>query len=89
MKGLERKIDDLGRLCLPKEMREACGIEFNEPVEMELVNGGILIRPATARCVICGGSDRLVWVNNTAICDHCIMQAEIMKTVENKGKAAL
>ena len=87
MKGFERKIDDLGRLCLPKEMREACGIEFNEPVEMELVNGGILVRPASARCVTCGSPSNLVMINDNAMCVVCA--AKVMKAIEGKGKAAL
>lgn len=89
MKDFLRKLDDLGRLCLPIEMRRAHGMVEGEPVALVNTPDGILIKSTSARCVMCEGTERLVWVSNKAICERCIAQAEIMQTTANKGKAAL
>ena len=90
MKGFTRKIDDLGRLVLPKEMRTACGIGINEPVEMELTAGGILVRPAMAHCATCGGVRNLVAaVNGSALCRDCLDSAYADAYGREIGKAAL
>lgn len=40
---MKRKIDDLGRLCIPKEMRKQLGINDNDPVNVELVESSIIL----------------------------------------------
>ena len=39
-----KKVDKLGRIVLPKEMRKCYGIELNEGVEIIPTESGILIR---------------------------------------------
>ena len=39
-----KKVDKLGRMVLPKEMRKCYGIELNEGVEIIPTESGILIR---------------------------------------------
>ena len=41
--GVIRRIDQLGRICLPAEYRRALGIETDTPVEMVLTDKGILL----------------------------------------------
>ncbi|MBR2340150.1 MAG: hypothetical protein IKA74_04890 [Clostridia bacterium] len=40
--GVKKSIDNLGRICIPKEMRELLKLE--EKVEVVLTTDGILIR---------------------------------------------
>ena len=40
---MNRKIDDLGRLVIPKEMRMKLGINNNDPVNIECTGDAILI----------------------------------------------
>ncbi len=84
MKGFERKIDDLGRLVIPKEMREACGIQLGEPVEMELTEGGILVRSTVAHCVFCGRTDYLVNLGRAALCEKCLDRAELQRDINHE-----
>ena len=42
--GVEKKIDKLGRICIPKEMRKLFKLE--EVVELRITPEGILIRNA-------------------------------------------
>ena len=44
--GIVRKVDDLGRVCLPKEARVMTGIDCGEPIEIFVDEGGaIVLRP--------------------------------------------
>lgn len=46
IRGLERDIDSLGRLVIPKEYRSVLGIGPHEPVEIFCLTDGIFIRKA-------------------------------------------
>ena len=50
--GLIRKIDNLGRLVIPKEIREVLFLEENSSVEIILTTEGIILRPASYEVVI-------------------------------------
>lgn len=42
--GVIRRVDDLRRVVLPKPMCEQIGIDICDKVELEVVEGGILIK---------------------------------------------
>ena len=42
--AIERKVDDLGRVVLPKEMRESLGIGVNEKISIEREGDEIIIK---------------------------------------------
>lgn len=84
-KGVIRKIDDLGRLCLPIEFRRAQNIEPEEYLEILSTNEGILVRKVNEGCIICDSTVNLI---NTVgydkkICLDCVNKA---KTRANNGK---
>lgn len=43
--GIIRKIDDLGRLVIPKEVRRTEGWNEGQPMEMFMNNGTLVIKP--------------------------------------------
>lgn len=43
--GIVRRIDDLGRIVIPREIRRDMGIEEGDPLEMVKTDQGILVRP--------------------------------------------
>lgn len=44
--GIVRRIDDLGRVVVPKEIRRSLGIRDGDPLEVFLDNqGGIIFKP--------------------------------------------
>ena len=44
IKGMKKRVDDLGRICIPKPMRELYGL--NGEVELVVTDEGILLRTA-------------------------------------------
>lgn len=71
MKGFFRNIDDLGRVCLPKEMRRSIGIADGDLLRIEMTKDGFLITPVTARCVVCGTAKDLLEVDGIGVCRGC------------------
>lgn len=43
-KGIKRKLDNLGRVVLPKEFRESLKLNKNDEVEIYLLQEGIYIK---------------------------------------------
>lgn len=41
--GIIRRIDDLGRVVIPKEIRRACNIREGDPLEIFLQDGAVVI----------------------------------------------
>ncbi|MEA5134628.1 MAG: AbrB/MazE/SpoVT family DNA-binding domain-containing protein [Candidatus Fimivivens sp.] len=84
MKQFARNIDDLGRVVLPKEIRRANNIDTGDLLAIEVVPAGILLTPMKACCVICGSTNNLVTVHDTAICRDCIDAAGKEPVNENQ-----
>jgi len=70
--GMIRKIDQLGRIVIPKEMCRELSLETGSKVQIDSVPGGILLSPLNASCVICGGTDGLIVDDGIAICQSCL-----------------
>lgn len=43
-RGLERKIDELGRIVLPIEFRKTLGLNLKDPVEIFLLENGFYVK---------------------------------------------
>ena len=54
MKQYQREIDELGRVVIPKEVRDALGFEPKKTVGITLLDDVIVITPKGAVCSICG-----------------------------------
>ena len=42
--GIEKQLDSLGRILIPKDIRKKLGFELNSPLEMIITEEGVLIR---------------------------------------------
>ncbi|MFV0341415.1 MAG: AbrB/MazE/SpoVT family DNA-binding domain-containing protein [Anaerocolumna sp.] len=73
--GLVRKLDQLGRITLPKELRKTFGIKEGDPVEIYTDNGAICLKPVNNvnECALCGGDNTgMIKVDNSYICLKCL-----------------
>ena len=52
--GIVRKVDELGRIVLPIEMRRTLGIGEKDPLEMYTEKDAIILRKYSPSCVFCG-----------------------------------
>ena len=69
MSGIERKIDNLGRVVIPVGFRKRLGIDRDSRLIMSLENDMIIIRSNVFRCALC--SVEISKDQNLPVCDAC------------------
>lgn len=69
--GIVRKIDDLGRIVLPIELRRVLNMTDREALEIYTHEDSIVLKKYKPGCVICDSVDNLVRVHDKALCRAC------------------
>jgi transcriptional pleiotropic regulator of transition state genes len=77
--GITRPLDDLGRLVIPKELRDTMGIRKGEPLEVFVDGNKIILQKFVHNCVFCGEGTDLQHYNGQAICRECV--SELIKNI--------
>ena len=72
--GIVRKVDQLGRIVLPIELRRTLGIEIRDPLEIFVENDSIILRKYAPACILCGEAGDLVEYKGKKVCRECIDQ---------------
>lgn len=70
--GIVRKVDELGRVVLPIELRRTLGIEVRDPLEIYVDSEGIMLKPYKPACIFCGDTDNLIEFQGKKVCRRCI-----------------
>ena len=70
--GIVRKVDELGRIVLPIELRRTLGIEIRDPLEIYVDDESIMLKKYTPACILCGESGDLVEYKGKKICRKCL-----------------
>jgi len=52
--GIERKVDGLGRIVIPAQMRERFGLREGDHVDIAVRDGAIVLTPMHELCALCG-----------------------------------
>ncbi len=69
--GVARKVDDLGRIVLPVELRRVFNIRPGDALQIAVDGGDILLRKVEARCVFCNGDEALGPYRGKQVCAPC------------------
>ena len=83
--GIVRKVDELGRVVIPMELRNKLDISVKDPIEIFVDGSDIILRKYGANCVFCGGTKNLIKHKGNLICDKCANQ--ILKALEKANPA--
>jgi len=70
--GVERTIDNLGRLVLPKEMRDKLNFQKNQVVNIKLFKNYIQIEKSINNCSFCDSQEDTIYYKNFPICRKCL-----------------
>lgn len=70
--GTVRKLDSLGRIVLPVELRRTMSIKNNDPIEISTDSDSIIIEKYTESCYICGNTENIKGFKEKIICAECI-----------------
>lgn len=72
--GIVRKVDELGRIVLPKELRRTLGIEEKDPLEIFVDGNFIMLQKHEPCCVFCGNSEGAVEFKGKSVCSGCLKE---------------
>ena len=75
--GIIRRVDELGRIVIPKEMRKKMDINDSDPVEIYVEGDKIILTKYHSFCCFCGGDNGNVDFKGKKICQYCL--ADIKK----------
>jgi transcriptional pleiotropic regulator of transition state genes len=70
--GIVRKIDDLGRIVLPIELRRTLDIGKDDPVEIYVEGSSVILKKYEPTCVFCGSIEDVKSFKEKNICAECI-----------------
>ena len=69
--GIVRKVDPLGRIVIPKEIRKVMSINEGDSLEIVKDSNGIILRKYIKGCIFCGGDKSAVEFKGMLICTEC------------------
>lgn len=70
--GIVRKVDELGRIVLPIEMRRTLNIEEKDSLEIYVEGDSVILRKYQPTCIFCESTRNLVNLSGKNVCPECI-----------------
>lgn len=70
--GIVRRVDELGRIVLPIEMRRTLNIGEKDSLEIYVDGDSIILRKYQAACVFCESTKKIVNYRGKNVCPDCI-----------------
>lgn len=70
--GIIRKVDDLGRIVLPIELRRVLDISERGELEIYMENDRIILQKFEPACLFCGSSRNLIMYRGKNVCQECV-----------------
>ncbi|EOD01065.1 AbrB/MazE/SpoVT family DNA-binding domain-containing protein [Caldisalinibacter kiritimatiensis] len=70
--GIVRKVDELGRIVIPKELRNTFDIAEKDSLEIYVEGEQIILKKYAPACIFCGQAKDVVSFKGKNICPSCI-----------------
>lgn len=75
-KGIIRRIDELGRIVIPKEMRDDLVLPCGAALEIHREGDAIVMRRDMTSCIFCGNDDDVLDYKGKSICRVCLEEVK-------------
>ena len=72
--GIVRKVDELGRIVLPIELRRTMDIAEKDAIEIYVDGVSIILRKYEPTCVFCGDAKNVTNYRGKNICPSCLKE---------------
>lgn len=69
--GIVRKIDELGRIVIPMELRKTLNIDIKDPLEIFVDEDRVILTKYEPSCIFCNSNKNMHTFNNKNICQEC------------------
>ena len=74
--GVVRKVDQLGRIVLPKSLRKRYQMNEGDPVEILVQGDHIILERYKPKCVFCSNQENVVEYSDRFICSACMTEMQ-------------
>ncbi|HHY70503.1 MAG TPA: AbrB/MazE/SpoVT family DNA-binding domain-containing protein [Thermoanaerobacterales bacterium] len=72
--GIVRKVDDLGRIVIPIELRRTLGISVKDALEIYVDTDRIILKKYLPACIFCGSAEDILNFSGKNICKNCALE---------------
>lgn len=72
--GVVRKVDELGRIVIPIELRRTMGIEEKDALEIYVDSEKIVLKKYEPACIFCSNAEDVINYKGKNICRSCLTQ---------------
>jgi AbrB family transcriptional regulator, transcriptional pleiotropic regulator of transition state genes len=76
--GIVRKVDELGRIVLPIELRRTLDIDIKDSLEIYVDESKIILKKYEPTCIFCGEASDVITYNDKNICKGCLEKLKNM-----------
>ena len=76
--GTARRIDQLGRVVVPAELRKILGIHKGDLLDILVEEGRRVLLKIEPECVICGNVDNLRTLHDKHVCKGCASELSLV-----------
>ena len=70
--GIVRKVDELGRIVIPREIRNKFEIAEKDPLEIYVDGEQIILKKYEPACIFCGDARDVINYKGKNICKNCL-----------------
>lgn len=70
--GIVRKVDELGRIVLPIELRRTLDIAERDAVEIYVDGDAVVLKKYKPACVFCGNAENITDYKGRSVCAECL-----------------
>lgn len=76
--GIIRRVDELGRVVIPIEIRNQFNIVEKGPIEIYVDDSSIILKKYEPNCVFCGNTNDLIEYKGKLVCEKCSKELNIL-----------
>ena len=85
--GIIRRMDELGRVVIPIEIRNQFNIVEKDPIEIYVEGSSIILKKFEPNCIFCGNTKNLLKYHDKLICKNCSKKiGQLEENQENEVK---
>ena len=72
--GIVRKVDELGRIVLPIELRRTMNIAEKDAIEIYVEGSTIILKKYEPTCIFCGNARNMTMYREKNVCMNCLKE---------------
>ena len=72
--GIVRRLDELGRIVLPMELRKTLDLKVRDSIEITAEKGVIILKKYSPACIFCGKDTKVADFKGKNVCSKCLQE---------------